>query len=125
MNETVRTLSRGFQQRVALAWALLHRPESAACSTSPGRGLTKTRPASSPSIFEQARQEGATVLFSSHEFERSMAAADRALIMRNGKIIYDGASDGRTPQGLPVLYGEHWRRPPSKPKHAEGRAVTS
>jgi len=90
LNETVRTLSRGFQQRVALARALLHRPQ-VYLFDEPWTGLDQNSSGVLNTIFEQARQEGATVLFSSHEFERSLAAVDRALIMRGGRIIYDGA----------------------------------
>lgn len=110
LNETVRTLSRGFQQRVALARALLHRPR-VLLFDEPWTGLDQNSSGILVSIFEQARQEGATVLFSSHEFERSMTAADRALIMRNGKIIYDGAkSDWQDAAGFARLYGEQLTR---------------
>lgn len=110
LNDTVRTLSRGYQQRVALARALLHRPK-VLLFDEPWTGLDQNSSGVLTSIFEQARQEGATVLFSSHEFERSMTAADRALIMRNGKIIYDGArSDWQDAAGFAQLYGEQLTR---------------
>lgn len=92
LNDTVRTLSRGYQQRVSLARALLHRPQ-VFLFDEPWTGLDQNSAGVLNAIFERARADGATVLFSSHEFERSLGAADRALIMRNGKMIYDGTRE--------------------------------
>lgn len=104
MNDAVRTLSRGYQQRVSLARALLHRPK-VYLYDEPWTGLDQSSSHILTGIFEQARQEGAAVLFSSHEFERSLAAADRALIMRNGRIIYDGLrAEWRDAAGFAQLY---------------------
>ncbi len=106
LNDTVRTLSRGYQQRVALARALMHRPK-VYLFDEPWTGLDQNSSAILTQMFEQAQQEGATVLFSSHEFERSLAAADRALIMRNGRIIYDGArTEWTDAAGFAKLYNE-------------------
>lgn len=106
MNDTVRTLSRGYQQRVALARALLHRP-MVYLFDEPWTGLDQNSSGILNGIFEQARQAGATVLFSSHEFERSLAAVDRALIMRSGKLIYDGMrSEWGDAAGFARIYTE-------------------
>jgi heme exporter protein A len=110
MNDTVRTLSRGYQQRVALARALLHRPR-VLLFDEPWTGLDQNSSGVLTGIFEQSRAEGATVLFSSHEFERSLGAADRALIMRNGKLIYDGARvEWGDAAGFAQLYAERLQR---------------
>jgi heme exporter protein A len=106
MDDAVRTLSRGYQQRVSLARALLHRPK-VYLFDEPWTGLDHNSSHVLTDVFEHARQEGAAVLFSSHEFERSLAAADRALIMRNGRIIYDGARDAwRDAAGFAQVYTE-------------------
>ena len=110
LGDAVRTLSRGYQQRVSLARALLHRPK-VYLYDEPWTGLDQSSSHILVSIFEQARQEGASVLFSSHEFERSLAAADRALIMRNGRIIYDGLrADWRDALGFAQVYTEQLAR---------------
>ncbi len=116
MNDAVRTLSRGYQQRVSLARALLHRPQ-VFLFDEPWTGLDQNSSGVLNSIFEQARTDGATVLFSSHEFERSLGAADRALIMRNGKVIYDGARDAwRDAAGFVQVYTEELARAASNAK---------
>lgn len=110
LDDTVRTLSRGYQQRVALARALLHRPR-VLLFDEPWTGLDQDSSGVLNSIFERARRDGATVLFSSHEFERSLSAADRALVMRNGKIIYDGArTEWRDAAGFAQLYTQELTR---------------
>lgn len=106
LNDAVRTLSRGYQQRVALARALLHRPQ-VFLFDEPWTGLDQNSSGVLIRIFEQARQNGATVMFSSHEFERSLGAVDRALIMRNGKLIYDGArQEWNSAAGFAQVYAE-------------------
>jgi heme exporter protein A len=110
LNDAVRTLSRGYQQRVALARALLHRPK-VLLFDEPWTGLDQNSSGVLTRLFDQARQDGATVLFSSHEFERSLATADRALIMRNGKIIYDGArSEWDDAAGFAQVYAQQLTR---------------
>jgi heme exporter protein A len=88
LNDSVRTLSRGYQQRVALARALVHRP-AVLLFDEPWTGLDQSSSGVLTTILEQSRIAGGTVLFSSHEFERSLDIADRALIMRAGRVIYD------------------------------------
>ncbi len=116
LDDAVRTLSRGYQQRVALARALLHRPQ-VYLYDEPWTGLDQSSSHILTGIFERARQAGAAVLFSSHEFERSLAAADRALIMRNGKIIYDGLrADWRDAAGFVQVYTTELTRADQEPQ---------
>jgi len=88
LNEQVRTLSRGYQQRVTLARALLHEPK-VYLFDEPWTGLDQSSASLLEGVFAHARAQGAAVLFSSHEFERSLAAADRALILHRGRLVSD------------------------------------
>jgi heme exporter protein A len=125
LNETVRTLSRGYQQRVALARALIHHP-AVLLFDEPWTGLDQTSSSVLTTILDQSRASGGTVLFSSHEFERSLDAADRALIMRNGRIIYDGTkSDWGDSRRFAQIYAaeleraaEQAKTPRAKPTRA-------
>ncbi len=110
LTDTVRTLSRGYQQRAALARALLHRPR-VLLFDEPWTGLDQNSSSVLNAIFENARQSGITVLFSTHEFERSLNAVDRALILRNGKIVYDGAkSEWNDAAGFAQVYAKEMGR---------------
>ncbi len=102
LDDVTRTLSRGYQQRGALARALLHGP-SVYLYDEPYTGLDQDSAALLDTIFVQAREQGASVLFSTHDFPRGLAVADRALILRNGRLVYDG---GRQEWHDAVRFGE-------------------
>lgn len=51
-------------------------------------------------------REGYTFIFSTHHPDHAMAIADRVVMMRDGAIIHDGATDETvTPANLEKLYG--------------------
>ncbi len=107
LDDVTRTLSRGYQQRAALARALLHRP-TVFLYDEPYTGLDQDSAALLDSIFVQARADGATVLFSTHDFPRGLAVADRAIILRNGRVVYDGRrEDWRDAVRFSEIYAEH------------------
>lgn len=88
-NDRIRTLSRGLKQRTALARAIVHRPQ-AFLFDEPYTGLDQKSSGMLNELFAGARAKGAAVLFSTHEFARGIADADRALVMRGGRLVYDG-----------------------------------
>lgn len=115
LDDQVRTLSRGYQQRVSLARALLHRPR-VYLYDEPWTGLDQSSSGLLLSVFEDAQREGATVLFSTHEFERSLSAATRAIILRGGRLIYDGTrEDWRDAAGFAAVYQEQLATPLKTP----------
>jgi branched-chain amino acid transport system ATP-binding protein len=90
--EKAKNLPYGDQRRLEIARALLHRPR-VYLYDEPWTGLDQSSSGLLTSIFEDARRDGATVLFSTHEFERSLTAANRAIILRGGRLVYDGMRD--------------------------------
>lgn len=88
LNDVTRTLSRGWQQRVAIARAILHDPKILLLDE-PYTGLDAASVDRLQGILRGARDRGAAVLFSSHDFERALEIADRALILANGRMVYD------------------------------------
>ncbi len=107
LDDVTRTLSRGYQQRAALARALLHRP-SVYLYDEPYTGLDQDSALLLDGLFVDAKAKGATVFFSTHDFPRGLATADRAIILRSGKIVYDGPRDEwRDPVGFNQVYAEH------------------
>lgn len=125
LNEQVRTLSRGYQQRVTLARALLHEPK-VYLFDEPWTGLDQSSASLLEGVFEHARAQGAAVLFSSHEFERSLAAADRALILHRGRLLADLARERwHDAVGFAALYTEQLAEAAEqsdKARRARGRA---
>ncbi len=107
LDDVTRTLSRGYQQRASLARALLHRP-TIYLYDEPYTGLDQDSSGLLDSLFAQARDAGASILFSTHDFPRGLAIADRAIILRAGRVVYDGLrAEWRDVIGFSEIYAEH------------------
>ena len=89
----VRKLSRGLQQRVSLARALLHEPKFLLLDE-PFTGLDAASVATLETLMRQLPAEGRTVVFSTHDFERGAALARRLVKLEAGRIRYDGPFEG-------------------------------
>ena len=88
LNDITRTLSRGLQQRLTLARMLLHNP-AVILLDEPYTGLDKVAADMLDAIMVDAKQEGRSVLFSTHDLDRGLAICDRAIIMKAGRIVHD------------------------------------
>ncbi|MCY3832599.1 MAG: heme ABC exporter ATP-binding protein CcmA [Chloroflexi bacterium] len=86
----VRTFSRGMKQRLSIARAILHRPDVLLLDE-PFSGLDQTAAESLDQLLATARQEGRTIILSTHQLERAPPTGERALILSRGRIAYDGA----------------------------------
>lgn len=99
-------LSGGQSQRVAIARSLMQRP----------RLLLADEPAASldPSSGEEVmallttlmREEGTTVLFSSHDVDHARRYADRMIGLRDGGVVCQGPATGVSDDDLSALYGQ-------------------
>ena len=85
--DLIGTLSRGFQQRVGVAQAIVHKPQLLILDE-PTNGLD-------PSQTQQMRDlirrlaENATVILSTHIMQEVDAVCDRVMILRTGKLALD------------------------------------
>ncbi len=91
----VRKLSRGLQQRVSLARALLHEPKFLLLDE-PFTGLDAATVATLETLMRQLPAEGRSVVFSTHDFERGAVLARRLVKLEAGRIRYDGPFEGRS-----------------------------
>jgi heme ABC exporter ATP-binding subunit CcmA len=98
-DDITRTFSRGMQQRLAIARALLHDP-AVLLLDEPYTGLDVSAAEVLDDIVIHASEEGRTILMTTHELDRAGRLATRAVILAKGKIGYDGA----VPSDLPKLY---------------------
>lgn len=84
-------LSGGQQQRVAIARALAHRP-AVVFADEPTGSLDVATGRDVLTLFTQlARQAGTCVLMVTHD-PVAAAAADRVIVLRDGRVIHDGVS---------------------------------
>jgi heme exporter protein A len=93
-NTPVRTFSRGMEQRIALARALLHEPELLLFDE-PYTGLDARGMATLQTTLTQTKAQGKTVIFTSHDFALGLGLCDRALIFDRGRLVWQ--SDGSLP----------------------------
>jgi ABC-2 type transport system ATP-binding protein len=94
------TLSGGQRQRVALACALVGNPELLFLDE-PTTGLDPRARMSLWRVIEQFRDEGGTVLLTTHYMEEAAVLCDDVAIMDEGKIIASG-----TPRSLVNTLGD-------------------
>ena len=100
----VEDLSKGMQQKVQFAGALLHEPELVILDE-PFSGLDPVNAQVMKDIVVAIAAEGRTVLFSTHVMEQAERMCDRIAIIargRHGGERYGGAGQGgfwRTPRG--------------------------
>lgn len=86
----VKNLSKGNKQKVGLVQALMHRPELLLLDE-PTSGLDPLMQQEVYRLLREAREEGATVFFSSHVISEVEAIAERVAIIRQGVIIEEAA----------------------------------
>ncbi len=85
----VRTFSRGMQQRLSIARALVHQPDLLLLDE-PYSGLDQAAAELLDGLLATASQDGRTIILSTHQLERLPHAAERALILSRGRVGYDG-----------------------------------
>jgi len=81
----IRSLSKGYRQRVGLAQAMLHEPEVLILDE-PTSGLDPNQLVEIRSIIKQLGKEK-TVIFSTHIMQEVQALCDRVLIINKGEIV--------------------------------------
>ncbi len=92
-NARVATLSRGQVQRLALCRAILHEP-AALLLDEPHSGLDARAAAELDQMLVNLVAEGRTVLLATHDLARVRELAQRALVLRGGRLVWDGPPDG-------------------------------
>ncbi len=90
-HKLIRELSKGYQQRVGLAQALIHDPEILILDE-PTTGLDPNQIVEIRELIRRIGREK-TVILSSHILAEVEATCDRILIINNGRIVVDGTAE--------------------------------
>jgi heme exporter protein A len=109
-DDQVRTLSRGMQQRLALARAILHAPPVLLLDE-PDTGLDQQAAASLRELLTSVGLGARTVLMTTHNLERGLTMGDRVAILARGRIVYQAASDALDGASFQRLYHHHVTTP--------------
>ena len=87
--DLVRDLSRGLQQRVSLARALLHNPRFLLLDE-PFTGLDTRSVSNLELLLRRLPEQGKGLLFSTHNFDQGAALARRLVVLSAGRIKFNG-----------------------------------
>jgi len=85
----IKTFSKGMQQRVGLAQALINNPDLLIFDE-PTSGLDPIGRMKVREIIQRLKNEGKTVFFSSHELGEVETICDRVVIINQGKVREEG-----------------------------------
>ncbi len=96
-----RKFSRGMQQRLALAQALVTRPELLLLDE-PTSALDPPAVALVREVLLRARGEGVAVFFSSHQLREVEQLCDRAAFLREGRVLHAGSMGELLREGATV-----------------------
>ncbi|MEH6676020.1 phosphonate ABC transporter ATP-binding protein [Phenylobacterium sp.] len=99
------TLSGGQQQRVAIARAMLQEPDMLLAD----EPVASLDPINTEVVMEAledvCRERGIPVIVNLHSLDIARRYCTRIIGMSKGKIIYDGAPSGLTPEVIDRIYG--------------------
>jgi heme exporter protein A len=101
--DLIRTFSRGMQQRLAIARAILHRPQ-VMFFDEPYTGLDQQAASALSDILTSVAAAGRTVLLATHNLERGLVGPDRAIILNRGKVVHQTDRAEIDPASFGELY---------------------
>jgi heme exporter protein A len=104
-HDPVRTYSRGMQQRLAIARAILHDP-AVLLLDEPYTGLDQDAAALLDDLLNEIAVAGRTVIMTTHDLRRGHALADRIAILSRGRIAYNAPVSAVESADLPALYAD-------------------
>jgi len=105
-HQSVRTYSRGMQQRLAIARAILHYPKVLLLDE-PYTGLDKHAASRFHELIGHLHAEACTIIMSTHDVHRSLDVCDEIAIQCRGKIVYRGLALGTNGQEFEQLYSAY------------------
>lgn len=102
-SQRVRSLSNGQQKRLAIARAILHRP-GLLLLDEPEAGLDAEGVDLLGALVRRWTSTGGSVLMTTHNLERGLEWADRAVVLSHGRIAFDRPRDELDPTDFGQSY---------------------
>lgn len=102
-DDLVRTFSRGMQQRLSIARALIHDPDLVLLDE-PYTGLDQHASRMLRGILEQVRGQGRTVVMVTHHLEEGLEVSTRLAIMIRGRLAWQAAAGRLSRDALEKQY---------------------
>lgn len=95
--------SRGMQQRLSIARAILHHPEILLMDE-PYTGLDPNAAATLDEILQSVATAGRTVVLTTHDIARGLKYCSRAVLLSRGRIVYQAGKDEIDPENFTQVY---------------------
>ena len=92
VDRRVHGFSQGEQAKVAIARALMHEPRNVLLDE-PTNGLDVMSTRAMRGIIRELREEGRTVVFSSHVMQEVSALCDTIYVIAHGRVVAHGTAD--------------------------------
>lgn len=103
LHHQVRTLSRGMQQRLSIARAVLHRP-AIMLLDEPETGLDQYATARLREVLDTLSAENGTVIMTTHRLEYGLEMGDQVAILAGGRIAYQESKQSLDVDSLRQTY---------------------
>lgn len=118
--DLVRTYSRGMQQRLAIARAVIHDPEILLLDE-PYTGLDQDASSMLDEVLKTVAAQGRTVVMTSHDLARAADLATRFDVLSRGVIIASAKREDIPKDGLLAYYRKAIQEPETSKERANGR----
>ena len=109
-NHRVKTFSRGMEQRLSIARALIHSPNIIYLDE-PYSGLDQHAALMLRNILKELHTQDRTIVMTTHNITHGLEISDRIVIQVRGKIVLEDKTDNHTAESFESLYfdliGEH------------------
>jgi heme exporter protein A len=101
--DLVRTFSRGMQQRLSIARAILHDPPLLLLDE-PYTGLDQAAAATLDDVLGEVGRRGHTILMTTHDIQRGLALASCVAILSKGVVAYQSSTSELDPLAFAGTY---------------------
>lgn len=105
-HDAVRTYSRGMQQRLAIARAILHNPPILLLDE-PDTGLDQHTADRLSELLSAVGVNQRTILMTTHNLERGLSLGNRIVMLGKGRIVYDVPRQSISPAEVREQYYKH------------------
>ena len=115
--DPVRTFSRGMVQRLAIARAILHDP-AIMLLDEPYTGLDLQAADMLRSVLQDLAASKRTVILTTHNLEQGLEMCDRAAILNQGRVAWEGPRAGLDLASMKEIYRDVTRPAPKAKRQA-------
>ncbi len=103
IHDPVRTFSRGMQQRLSIARAILHNP-SLLFLDEPYTGLDQHAIQILNEVLGSLHQANHTLFMITHNYEEALTLSNRLIVINKGKFVYDAETTGIKAEDFRTIY---------------------